>query len=197
LFHPAEFGAGEMLPTIVGGVFPMLSVILAVFVLPAASVTVPVITWPAPSVLTVFGGEQLVMAETAAVQVKFTVTLVLFHPAVFADGVADAVMEGRLNSIFIVGVVTVAVFPALSVTVPETVWFVAVAERITGGGQVATPDNESAQVKFTVTFVVFHPAEFAAGVGVATIVGAVSSMFSVAVTDAVSPALLTAVPVTF
>jgi hypothetical protein len=69
LFHPAEFGAGETLNTMVGGVFPMLRMTLAVLVLPAASVTVPVITWPAPSVLTVFGGEQLVMAETAGAQV--------------------------------------------------------------------------------------------------------------------------------
>jgi hypothetical protein len=106
-------------------------------------------------------------------------------------------MEGRLNSRLIAGVVTVAVLPALSVTVPETVWLAPLAESTTGDGQFATPDNESAQAKVTVTFVVFQPSAFGAGEGVAVIVGAVSSMFSVAVTEAVSPALLTAVPVTF
>ena len=41
LFQPLEFGAGETLATILGGVVAIFSVTLAVFVLFAASVTVP------------------------------------------------------------------------------------------------------------------------------------------------------------
>jgi len=44
LFQPAEFGVGEMVAVTLGGVFPIFSVILAVLVLLAASVTVPVMT---------------------------------------------------------------------------------------------------------------------------------------------------------
>jgi hypothetical protein len=44
LFQPEEFGAGDALATILGAVLPIFSVILAVLVLFAASVTVPEIT---------------------------------------------------------------------------------------------------------------------------------------------------------
>lgn len=50
------------------------------FELFAASVTVPVTTCPAPSVVTVCGEEQLVNGEVDCVQVKLTVTFVLFQP---------------------------------------------------------------------------------------------------------------------
>jgi len=41
---------------------------------------------------------------------------------------------------------------------------------------VAIPDLESAQVKLTVTLVLFQPAAFGAGAAIAVIVGGVSSM---------------------
>ena len=42
LFQPAEFGDGDALALIVGAVLSMLSVMFALAVLPATSVTVPV-----------------------------------------------------------------------------------------------------------------------------------------------------------
>ena len=42
---------------------------------------------------------------------------------------------------------------------------------IIGEEEEATPDNESAHLKLTVTGVLFHPEEFAAGVWIAVIAG--------------------------
>ena len=65
------------------------------------------------------------------------------------------------------------------------------------GEQVAIPDNESAQVKVTVTGELFHPAAFGAGETVAEIVGAVLSMLMLRVALALLPATSETVPVTF
>jgi hypothetical protein len=51
-------------------------------------------------------------------------------------------------------------------------------------------------MNLTVTAVLFHPAPFGGGDGLAAIVGGVKSMFTVAVTVAVFPATSVAVPVT-
>ena len=65
---------------------------------------------------------------------------------------------------------------------------------VTGDGQVATPDKESAHEKVTVTLELFQPLEFAAGEALAVIVGGVSSTFTVMLVLAVLPALSVAVP---
>lgn len=59
------------------------------------------------------------MGAAPAVHVKVTVTGELFHPLEFGCGVMEAVILGPVKSMFKV-VVTVALFPALSVAVPET-----------------------------------------------------------------------------
>jgi hypothetical protein len=53
LFHPFTVAAGEIEYVIPGRVLAMFSVTFAVLGFAAASVTVPVIIWFAPSVLTV------------------------------------------------------------------------------------------------------------------------------------------------
>ena len=63
----------------------------------------------------------------------------------------------------------VAEFPAESLAVLETTWFAASVVVVTGCGQVIVPEPPP-QVKLTVTLVLFHPAAFGAGVGVAVIV---------------------------
>jgi hypothetical protein len=62
-----------------GGVRSKLTVTLVVAVFEAVSVAVPVITWFAPSMLTVAGEEQLEMGAPPGRQVNVTVTLELFH----------------------------------------------------------------------------------------------------------------------
>src|ERR1700739_1997418 len=119
LFQPAEFGAGEMLAITFGGVVAMLKVVCAVAEFPAASRTVPVMTWFAPSVLIVCACGQLKIGAVPTVQVNVTVTLELFQPFEFGAGEAAAVIIGAVLPMFRV-IATVAVFPATSVTVPLT-----------------------------------------------------------------------------
>lgn len=119
--HPLEFGAGEIFGITVGGVLSTLRRAEAVAVAPAASVTVPLTGMLAPSVETICGGGQAVIgaAPAAGVQVKLTVTLVLFQPAALGCGATTARICGGTSEMFTVNCVE-AVFPATSVTVPLT-----------------------------------------------------------------------------
>src|SRR5215212_3696703 len=67
--------------------------------------------------------------------------------------------------------VTVVALPALSIAVPLTVCPAPSPDNTWSAGQLAMPDSASAQVKCTVTGVLFHPFAFAAGESVAMIVG--------------------------
>lgn len=58
------------------------------------------------------------------------------------------------------------------------------------------PESESEQVKLTVTFVLFHPAESGDGETLAAIAGGVLSMLTFTLVVAVTPALSVAVPCT-
>jgi hypothetical protein len=129
------------------------------------------------------------------VQVKLTVTFVLFQPCALAAGKAEAAIDGSVSSTFKLTLVD-AVFPAASVAVPETTWFAPLEETRIGCGHCAIPEGKSEQLKLTVTFVLFHPAESGVGETLAVIDGAVSSMFTFTVTVEVTPALSVAVPVT-
>jgi hypothetical protein len=71
---------------IVGGVLSIFSVTFAVADVPALLVAVPEMTWLAPSVVTICGDGQVAIPEPASVQVKLTVTFVLFHPLAFGCG---------------------------------------------------------------------------------------------------------------
>ena len=58
------------------------------------------------------------------------------------------------------------------------------------------PDSVSEQLKLTVAFVVFHPAELGAGETLAEMLGLVSSILTFTLAVAVTPALFVAVPLT-
>jgi hypothetical protein len=82
----------------VGGVRSKFTVALVVAVFEAVSLAVPVITWPAPSVLTVAGEEQLEIGAPPGRQLNVTVTVELFHPLLAGDGEAEAEMPGSAIS---------------------------------------------------------------------------------------------------
>jgi hypothetical protein len=91
------------------------------------------------------GGWQVTTSETLGVQAKFTVTLVLFHPAAFGDGAALAVIVGAVFSIFN-SVVAFEEFPALSVAVATICCALPSVLTTCCGGHTATPDKLSEQV---------------------------------------------------
>src|SRR5207244_2009340 len=102
-------------------------------------------------------------------------------------------------SILTVGDVYVAVFPATSLTVtgPFTDAPSVVSDKGLGSDVEAMPDRLSVATKLTVTFVLFHPAAFAVGVGDPNVtVGGVLSILIPARVDAglVLPALSMHVP---
>lgn len=102
---------------------------------------------------------------------------------------------GAVLSIFSTRLV-VAEFPAASVAVPVTGWFAPSVLSVTGEGQATTGAVPAAHTKPIVTFELFHPAPFGAGVPLATIVGGLVPMFSVSVAVAEFPATSVTVPVT-
>ena len=129
------------------------------------------------------------------IQLNVTVTLVLFHPAELGDGDTDAEIVGRACSRLTVAEV-LAAFPATSVAVPEIDWLAPLVETVVALGHTATPDNESLQIKVTVTGTVSHPAEFGVGERLAVIVGGVLSSLMTTVAVFVPPAASITVPVT-
>src|SRR5271163_1427816 len=110
-------------------------------------------------------------------------------------GVTAAVMVGGVLSRFTM-TFAVAVFPALSVAVPLTVWLAASVETVMGAGQVAMPEPESEQVNVTVTLELFQPLALGAGAATAVMAGGVLSIFTDKVAEAVLPALSVTDPVT-
>lgn len=84
-------------------------------------------------------------------------------------GEATAITGGVL-SIFNV-TCAVAVLPALSVAVPEMIWFAPSVLTRAAGEQAAIPERASEQLNVTVTLLLFHPAALAAGFAVAVMVG--------------------------
>ncbi len=67
-------------------------------------------------------------------------------------------------------------FPALSVQVPEAVWFLPSVLSTVFAEQLAIPERASVPVKLTVTSVLFQPLELACGDLDACAVGGVLSM---------------------
>jgi hypothetical protein len=90
LFQPAAFGGGLCDAVTCGGVLSILRVTLVLAEFPAPSVAVPLMDWPTPSVVTVTGGGQTTLADAPPPHVNVTVTWVLFQPAAFGVGSADA-----------------------------------------------------------------------------------------------------------
>jgi hypothetical protein len=88
-YQPFALGAVVGAPVSVGAVLStLIPLTVAVAVLPATSIAVPVTDWFAPS-STDTGAVQppTAMPEPPSVHVKDTVTSVLFQPAPFAAGV--------------------------------------------------------------------------------------------------------------
>src|SRR5438067_1789906 len=88
-----------------------------------------------------------------------------------------------------------AVLPALSLAVPVTDCAAPSLLRVVGPAQLATAESASAQVKLTVTSLLFQPAAFAAGEAAPVIVGGVLSMLMpLTVAEAVFPAVSVQLP---
>lgn len=135
---------------------------------------VPVITWFAPSMLTVceLGHET---GGAPPVHTKLTVTGELFHPAAFGAGATDATTCNGGNGWRLNWMLVVAVLPAISVALPLKVCSPAVVTVI-GVGQMVTPDKLSLQVKVTVAEIaLIIPLASAAGETAAVTLGGVLS----------------------
>src|SRR5438067_3891740 len=177
LYQPLALAAAVGAPLSEGGVLSMLMPLtLALAELPAASVAVPLDVWLAPSTSVCAGG-QLATPERASLQLKLTVTSVLFQPLALAASERSAVMVGAVLSMLTVAG-SVTLLRALSVAVPVTGWSVPSAVTVCGAVQLAIPETVSAQTKVTVTFVLFQPAALAAGDCVWLMVGGVWSILT-------------------
>src|SRR5437867_1828496 len=119
---------------------------------------------------------ELITPERASVHTNCTFTAVLFHAAVLG-AVRVTLPVGAVLSMLMPPKVPDAEFPAKSVQSEEADWPCRSAESVTAVGlSVATPETASVQEKVTVTFELFHPAAFGAGVREGMTVGAVLSM---------------------
>src|SRR5947207_59984 len=99
-----------------GAVLSMLMPLtVALALLPAMSVAVPVTLCPAPSAVSVTGGVSEAMPEVGSAAVKVTVTSVLFQPKAFAAGDREPVIIGGVSSTLTVSVLVASTLPALSV----------------------------------------------------------------------------------
>jgi len=132
--------------------------------------------------------------------VKLTVTFVLFHPLLLGVGETLVVASGGVLSIFTAGEVTVALLPALSVTVTVPITAAPSVEKSSGlvvGFVLATPEGLPLAVKGIVTLVLFHPAGLGAGFGApnVTVGGVLPMLMPVMVAGALTlPALSVQVP---
>ncbi len=147
LFQPSVLGDGVAVPKdSVGGVLSILMLFtVSEALLPALSVTVPVVDCPAPSTDKVTSGETVSTPERVSVAVKCTVTSLLFQPLLLGEGLHEALIVGGVLSRLTTGEVKVSLLPALSVTV--TVWVSLAPSVVKVNGLVglleATPDKLS------------------------------------------------------
>jgi hypothetical protein len=170
LLQPAAFAAGVADAEIVGLLLSIFTVAEAVAELPALSVAVRGIICPAPSAETTTGEGQTEVPLNESLQLNETITSELFHPAAVGDGLIEALMLGIVLSMFSV-TAAVAVFPALSVAVPEITWPAPSLLTITGDGHAAIPLSASLHAYVTVTLELFQPKEFGVGIAIAEMVG--------------------------
>ncbi len=111
----------DRLPVTVGLVSSTLTVVSSVAELPALSVAVPWTFCAAPSPL-VTGDVQPAMPEPPSVQVKVTVTSLLFQPAALATGDCVWLMPGAVLSIFTSTFCWASTLPATSTLHTWSVW---------------------------------------------------------------------------
>ena len=121
------FHAGGAVTVVFGAVRSILTAADWAFVeLPALSVAVALAVSAVPSpVIVLFAG--LVVPDRASVAVHATVTSPLYHPAEFGFVVGAPLRVGATLSMLMPPTVVLAVLSALSVTVPVTDWFAALA----------------------------------------------------------------------
>src|SRR5258708_13175391 len=108
------------------------------------------------------GAVQPAMPESASAPVNVTVTLVLFQPAPFGAGVAEASAVGGVLSILMVTVTereSPAPFVAMQVMLVPAVSAVSVITPQPDSGSM--PETESLKLQVTVVSVVFQPATLA------------------------------------
>jgi hypothetical protein len=122
LFQPLVFAAGAADAAIEGSVSSTFNVVFAVAVLPALSVAVPEITWFAPLAETNTGEGHCATPDSESEQVKFTVTLVLFHPEESGAGVPVAVIVGGVLSRLTLAQTETDLSPLLSIACPQMDW---------------------------------------------------------------------------
>src|SRR5438093_7849785 len=116
-YQPAALGEGVATPLIVGAVLSMLiPETVALALLPALSVAVPLADWPLPSA-SVASAAQLWTPESASAQLKCTVTWLLSQPAAVGEVVAAPLIVGAGVSMLIPETVVLALLPAVSVVV--------------------------------------------------------------------------------
>ena len=84
----------------IGAVLSIFTSRAAVAVLPARSVTVPLMVCPAASADCVIGAGHVTTPDSVSLQVKVTTTGPGCHPALLATGVAAAKMAGADLSMF-------------------------------------------------------------------------------------------------
>src|SRR5579859_1273808 len=137
--------------------------------------------------------ETLATPESASVTVPVTCNRALLTNALLSGVVIE--ITGGVLSILTMAVV-LALFPALSTAVPVTVWLAPSLVNDTGALHEATPDSASAQLKLTVTEVLFQFAVFGGGATCGTTVGAVLSKLAVTDMEAELPTRSIAVPLT-
>src|SRR3954452_1233353 len=181
LYQPSVFGAVVAAPVMVGAVSSMsIPDTVALSLLSAASVALPVTDWLCPSPSSA-GDAQATIPDKLSSQVNATVTFALSQPNPLGERSGEPEMVGLVLSTLTVAV-SLAVLPATSAAVPATVW--PAPSVVTGveSEQEAMPDRPSwsAQSKVTVTSVLFHAASFGWGETWWLIVGADRSMRKVA-----------------
>ena len=176
-YQPSAFGLVVGTPVSVGAVWStLMPAVVAVAVFPAASLAVPLTDWLRPSP-TFCAAEQVSTPESASPQTDVTVTGALYHPSAFGERSRETETVGFVLSM-LTNAGSEAVFPALSVAVPMTLWCAPSANNVVEPTQLGIPDTASAHANVTVTSVLFQPLAFASGDCVWLIVGGVLSIFT-------------------
>src|SRR5260370_27098169 len=95
LFQPKPLGSAPRLAVVVGAELSMLMPeTVALALLPAISVAVPMTDWPAPSSISVTVWVELATPEVASLAVKLTVTGPLYQPSALAAVVGAPLIVG-------------------------------------------------------------------------------------------------------
>ena len=101
--------------------------------------------------------------DVASEQVKVTVAVELFQPAVLGAGETDAVITGAVWSTLMPLTVAEVELSAMSLAVPLVDWFAPSTANVCGTGHDATPESVSPHDHVKVTGALYQPLTFGAG----------------------------------